>query len=51
MFGRNPRLPVDIVFGLRKEVKGSNYIKDLVSVFSLEVLELVLVEFPWISNW
>ena len=29
MFGRNPRLPVDIVFGLRKEVKGSNYIKDL----------------------
>ena len=22
MFGRNPRLPVDIVFGLRKEVKG-----------------------------
>lgn len=29
MFGRNPRLPVDIVFSLRKEVKGSNYIKDL----------------------
>ena len=29
IFGRNPRLPVDIVFGLRKAVKGSNYIKDL----------------------
>ena len=29
MFGRNPRLPVDIVFGLRKAVKGSSYIKDL----------------------
>ena len=29
MFGRNPRLPVDNVFGLRQEVKGSNYIKDL----------------------
>jgi transposase InsO family protein len=29
IFGRNPRLPVDIVFGLRKAVKGSSYIKDL----------------------
>ena len=28
MFGRNPRLPVDIGFGLRKEAKGSNYIKE-----------------------
>ena len=29
MFGRNPRLPVDIAFGLRKDATGSNYIKDL----------------------
>ncbi|XP_052090378.1 uncharacterized protein LOC127727026 [Mytilus californianus] len=28
MFGRDPRLPVDVAFGIRKET-GSNYIKDL----------------------
>jgi len=29
MFGRNPRLPVDVVFGLRKEAGGSKYIDNL----------------------
>ena len=29
MFGRDPRLPVDVAFGLRGMTTGSNYIKDL----------------------
>lgn len=29
MFGRNPRLPVDIAFGLRKEAKSQDYINNL----------------------
>jgi len=27
MFGRHPSLPFDIAFGIRKEFRGSNYIK------------------------